>query len=298
MYNNAQLIVNGTVKMEGTVENPVVFRGSRTDYMVTIPYDLIPGQWGGIYFAPDSYDNVLENVRIRNGKYGINMDVCDDPSRSKLSMKNVILTNVSGTLLEAVNCNITAENCELSNANGALLNITGGSCTFTQCTIVNYYPSNPQVGWANSDNETVILSDAVMNPDGTNSNYPVINAQFYNSIIWGAKYASTSAIQIIAADSIPYLFKNCLIPNGEPDGTQVIDCIFQATDSLFQKVDPNDLINNAWYPSFDFHLRKSSPARDMGDVEIAAQVPYDMDGYYRLTDGKPDLGAYEYHDDQ
>jgi len=298
MYNNAQLIVNGTVKMEGTVENPVVFRGSRTDYMITIPYDLIPGQWDGIYFAPDSYDNELENVRIRNGKYGINMDVCDDPSRSKLSMKNVVLTNVSGNLLQAINCNITAKNCEFSNAGGALLNIVGGSSRFTQCTIVNYYPSYPKLGWVNSDNTTLILSDALPNEDGGEDNYPVISARFYNSIIWGAKYASTSAIQIISADTIPYLFKNCLIPNGEPDSTQVIGCIFQATDSLFQKVDPNDLINNAWYPSFDFHLRQSSPARDMGDVEIAAQVPYDMDGYYRLTDGKPDLGAYEYHDDQ
>jgi len=214
-------------------------------------------------------------------------------------MKNVILTNVSGTLLQAVNCNITAENCEFSNAGGALLNIVGGSSQFTQCTIVNYYPSNPRVGWANSDNTTLIISDALINSDGSgNDYYPVISAGFYNSIIWGAKYASTSAIQIIGDDAIPYLFKNCLIPNGEPDSTQVINCIFQATDSLFQKVDPNDLINNAWYPSFDFHLRQSSPARDVGDVDIAAQVPYDMDGYYRLTDGKPDLGAYEYHDDQ
>jgi len=299
MYNNARLIVNGTVKMKGTVENPVVFRGSRTDYMITIPYDLISGQWGGIYFAPDSYDNSLENVRIRNGRYGMNLDVCDDPSRSKLSMKNVVLTNVSGDLLQAVNCNITAENCEFSNAGGALLNIVGGSSLFTQCTIVNYYPYNPKAGWANSDNATLILSDAIINSDGEEDDYPVISAEFYNSIIWGAKYASTSVVQIISVDSIPYLFKNCLIPNGEPDETQVIDCIFQAVDSLlFQKIDPNDWVKNAWYPSFNFHLRKDSPARDVGNVEIANQVPYDMDGYYRLTDGLPDLGAYEYHDEQ
>jgi len=300
MNNNAQLIVNGTVKMEGTVENPVVFRGSRTDYMITIPYDLIPGQWGGIYIAPDSYDNVLKNVKIRNGKYGINMDVCDDPSRSKLSMKNVALTNVSGTLLQAVNCNITAENCEFSNANGALLNIVGGSSRFTQCTIVNYYLYNPQAGWTNSDNATLILSDAILNWDGgDNVYYPVISAEFDNSIIWGAKYASTSAIQIIDADSIPYLFKNCLIPNSKPDDPKVINCLFEAVYSLlFQKIDPNDRVNNTWYPSFDFQLRKDSPARDAGDIEIAAQAPYDLNGYYRLTDGKPDLGAYEYHDDQ
>jgi len=299
MYNNAALIVNGTVKMKGTVENPVVFRGSRTDYMLTIPYDLIPGQWGGIYFAPESYDNDLENVRIRNGTYGMNLDVCTDPSRSKLTMMNVVLTNVSGTLLQAVNCNITAENCEFSNANGALLNIVGGSSRFTQCTIANYYPYNPQIGWVNSDNTTLILSDAVWNSAGGMDDYPVISAEFDNSIIWGAKYASTSAIQVnqFSTDTpIPYLFKNCLIPNGKPDSTQVINCIFLDTDSLlFMKTDANDWVNNSWYPSFDFHLQKNSPAKDVADYTIAAQIPYDMDGYYRLTDGKPDLGAYEQH---
>jgi len=217
-------------------------------------------------------------------------------------MKNVMLTNVSGTLLQAVNCNITAENCEFSNANGALLNIVGGSSRFTQCTIVNYYPYNDKAGWAKSDNETLILSDAVLNWDGgDNDYYPVISAEFDNSIIWGLSPSSTSAIQINQFNTgtpVPYLFKNCLIPNGEPDSTQVINCIFQATDSLFQKTDPNDYVNDNWYPSFDFHLRKSSPVRDVGDIEIATQVPYDMDGYYRLTDGLPDLGAYEYHDDQ
>jgi len=302
MHNNAQLIVNGTVKMEGTVENPVVFRGSRTDYMITIPYDLIPGQWGGIFFAPDSYDNDLENVRIRNGTYGINMDVCSDPSRNKLSMKNVALTNVTGNLLQAVNCNITAENCELSNANGALLNIVGGSSRFTQCTIVNYYPYNQQLGWINSDNATLILSDAVPNWDGGDDDYyPVISAEFDNSIIWGAKYASTSAIQINQFNTsapISYLFRNCLIPNNRQDDPQVVNCLFQAVDSLlFQKTDPNDWVNNTWYPSFDFHLRKNSPARDIGDIEIATQVPYDLDGYDRLTDGLPDLGAYEFHEE-
>jgi len=299
MYNNAQLIVNGTIKVKGTVEKPVVFRGSRTDYMVTIPYDLIPGQWGGIYFSSDSYDNEFENVRIRNGKYGMSLDVCEDPSRSKLYMENVVLTNVSGTLLQSVNCNIVAENCEFSNAQGALLDLTGGSSRFTHCTIVNYYPTNLELGWGKSDNQTLILSDVVPNWDGGNDDsYPVINAEFYNSIIWGGS-SSTSSIQITDADAIPYLFENCLIPNNKPDDPKVVDCLFQATDSLlFQNTNPVDMKTNSFYPAFDFRLRKDSPAKDIANFEIASQIPYDLTGFYRLTDGHPDLGAYEYHDDE
>jgi len=299
MYNDAQLIVNGTIKMKGSLENPIIFRGHRTDYMISIPYDLIPGQWGGIRFGSESYDNELENVRIRNGKYGMDLEVCDDPSRSKLYMKNVVLTNVTGTLLYAVNCHIVAENCEFSNAKDALLNIVGGHSCFTHCTIVNYYPYNSQLGWVNSDNETLILTDVVQNWDGEeNDYYPVISAEFFNSIIGGSKYASTSTIK--TKPSISYLFKNCLIPNNKSDDPQIVDCLFLNADSLlFKKSKPTiDVEKNSWYPSFDFRLQKDSPARDVADLEIAAQIPYDMDGFYRLTDELPDLGAYEYHEDE
>lgn len=297
MYNNAQLIVNGTIKIKGSVEKPVVFRGSRTDYMVTIPYDLIPGQWGGIRFAPESYGNELENVRIRNGKYGMDLGICDNPSISKLYMKNVVLTNVSGILLQAVNCNITAENCEFSNAKDALLYLIGGNCRFVHCTIANYYPSNRELGWVNSHNETIVLTDTYWAPDSLKPlNFPVISAEFYNSIIWGRNYTSTSAIQ--NSDTIPYLFKNCLIPNNRPNDPKVVDCLFQAVDSLiFQKTNPNDLASGSWYPSFDFRLRKDSPVKDLANLEIATQIPFDLNGFYRLTDEHPDLGAYEYHEE-
>ena len=299
MRNDAQLIVKGTIKIKGTIEKPVIFRGSRTDYMVTIPYDLIPGQWGGIRFAPESYGNELENVQIRNGKYGMDLEVSDDPSGNKLYMKNVILTNVSGTLLQAVNCNIIAENCEFSNAKNALLYLIGGSCRFTHCTIVNFYPYHPELGWLKSDNETLVLTDAVLNWDAENEYFPVINAEFFNTVIWGG--SSTSAIRIEKNfdNDIPYLFKNCLLPNKETDDPQVVDCLFQK-DPLFRKNYPTnpDSIENTWYPSFDFSLQKDSPAKDAADFEIANQIPYDLKGFFRLTDGRPDLGAYEYNDDE
>ena len=299
MYNNAELVVNGTIKIKGSVEKPVIFRGSRTDYMITIPYDLIPGQWGGIRFASDSYDNEIENVRIRNGRYGMDLDVCDDPDRKKLYMKNVVLTNVSGTLLYAVNCHIVAENCEFSNAKDALLYLIGGKSRFTHCTIANYYPYNLELGWANSDNETIVLSDIVMNWDKEDEYFPVISAEFFNSIIWGGKYSTSSVVRIRQNPDkpIPYLFKNCLIPNNKPNDPQVVDCIFQVTDSLlFQKTNPNDIEKNTWYPSFNFRLKKNSPLRDVANIETAAQIPYDLEGFYRFTDEHPDFGAYEYHE--
>jgi len=304
MFNNAQLIVRGTIKIKGSIEKPVVFRGNRTDYMVTIPYDLIPGQWGGIRFASESYGNEMENVRIRNGQYGMDLEACNDPTRNKLYLKNVVLTNVSGTLLKSVNCHIIAENCEFSNAKNQLLYLIGGFYSFTHCTIANYYPSRPDLGWGNSENETLLLTDSVQADMDTSDNYfPVINAEFFNSIIWGGRYSSSSAIRILKSNAgmdIPYLFKSCLVPNAQTDDTHFVDCLFQLNDSLsqkiFQKTDPANFEKNVWYPSFDFSLKKDSPAKDVANPEIAAQLPYDINGISRLVDGYPDLGAYEYHE--
>jgi hypothetical protein len=297
MYNAAQLIVRGTVKMKGSLEKPVVFRGSRTDNMLTIPYDLIPGQWGGIRIASESYGNELENVRIRNGKYGMDLEASGDPERNKLFMKNVVLTNVSGTLLYAVNSHIIAENCEFSNAKNALLHLVGGTHRFTHCTFANFYPFRPELGWAYSNNETVILTDNVTDlKTGINEYFPVIGSEFFNTIIWGGRASSTSAVKIESVE-IPYLFKNCLLPNSTIDDIRFIDCLFQI-EPLFQKSDPVDRERNRFHPAFDFRLQEDSPAKDAANIEIATQLPYDLEGFYRFADGLPDLGAYEYHENE
>ena len=300
MHNNADLIVQGTIRVKGSVEKPVVFRGSRTDYMISIPYDLIPGQWGGIRFASESYDNELENMQIRNGSYGMDLEVCDDPQRNKLRMKNLVLTNVSGTLLQAVNCNIIAENCEFSNAKNALLYLVGGKHRFTHCTIANLYLYNPQLGWANSDNETLVLTETYWHPDSPDPlNFPLIESKFFNTVVWGGKYRSTSGIRIErnSGSEITYFFQNCLLPNEGTNDEYFVDCLFQV-DPLFRKTDANDLERNRWYPSFDFRLQKDSPAKDAANIEVASQIPYDLRGNPRLTDGHPDIGAYEYDDDE
>ena len=297
MFNDAQLIINGTVKMKGTVENPVVFRGSRTDNMLYIPYDLIPGQWGGIRISSESFGNELENVKIRNGKFGMLLDVCDDPARNKLYMKNVVLTSVIGTLFKAVNCNVIAENCEFSNAKDLLLNIVGGSSRFIHCTIANYYPENSNIGLGSSKHETLKLSDFILNWNGKeNDFFPIKSAKFYNSIIFGKNYSSSSIkIEKNHQDSENPFFENCLLPEIKSNNLQMEHCIFHKNESeLFVKTNPNNFVNDTWYPSFNFHLHKDSPAKNVANPEISSQIPYDLNGLNRLDDGLPDMGAYEY----
>ena len=131
MDNNTRIIVKGTLKIRGSLERPVVFRGKRTDYLLSnISYDLVPGQWNGFYFAENSFGNEMEYVYIRNGKSGLYFDT-SNPEREKIRMKNTVLTNFSEYLIRSINCSITAENCEFSNSRFALLHLMGGKYSFT-----------------------------------------------------------------------------------------------------------------------------------------------------------------------
>jgi hypothetical protein len=297
MHNNAQVIVRGVLKIKGSIDKPVVFRGSRTDALIDIPYDRIPGQWGGIRFSADSYGNEFENVYLRNGRFGLDFEPAE-PVQNKLAMKNVVLTNVSGILLNAVNCRIVAENCEFSNSRYAVLNLTGGSYQFTHCTIANFYPEARESGWLNSDNETLILTDTYYSEaeDNNPQYFPVINADFSNSIIWGGKLTSQIHIEENPKTSLTYSFRNCLIPNEGSNDDVFVDCIFHANPLFID----TDFIDKAKekdekdvFATFDFRLQERSPARNVANPEISRKIPYDLKGVDRFADGLPDLGAYE-----
>jgi hypothetical protein len=294
MHGNAEMVVQGTLKMKGLRENPILIRGDRFDYFVNIPYDRVPGQWGGIRFTASSYDNEWEHVRIRNGKFGLRFDP-SDTLRLKMRMKNVVLTNFKGLLLSAVNCRIEAENCEFSNAKDALLNLAGGVYDFTHCTIANYYPSHAEAGWGNSNNETIRLMGSFWNETAGETEYfPLLRAGFYNSVIWGnSRIGSGIAFDSDERAVVRFLFQNCLIPNAEatndePENPEarVVRCLINK-DPLFRLVDGEKF-------QYDFRLDSLSPVRNLADLVIAQRVPVDLEGNERLGDEGADLGAYEF----
>ena len=293
MHSNAEIIVRGRLKMEGTLEKPILIRGDRFDYMLDIPYDLIPGQWGGIRFESSSYENELDYVYIRNGKFGMDFGL-SDVSQSKIKMKNVVMTNFKGLLIHALNCKMEADNCEFSNAKNALLNLTGGQYRFTHCTIANAYVSSLETGWGNSNNETVFLSDSYFDEE-TQKDLPYpVTAYFYNTLIWGSKNLTTSKINLEKSetDLISLHFQNCLIPNEEGDKNSA-DIVASATQCLFN-VDPKFKAIEDGKRFYDFRLDSISPARNKADPEIAKQIPLDIDGKDRFLDEGPDIGGYEF----
>jgi hypothetical protein len=295
LHDKAEIKVYGTIKAKGTIHNRIIFRGDRPDYLFSaLPYDRIPRQWGGIYIAPESYDNELEYIEIRNGTYGI---FCEEaqPERLKLKMKNSVLKNSYSSLFSSVNCWIEAENCEISNAGEALLYLVGGKYEFTHCTMANYMNWGSYFNNWTTQGKTLILTNYQTDSVGKKIYFPLEKADFYNSIIYGNRYrASYVTIPDTINSTFNYQFQNCLLyADSAKIYKNTTKCIFNK-EPVFLNINRNP--DQTLRPEFIFDYRPDSvsPARNAADPFISAQLPADINGISRFTDDKPDIGAYEW----
>ena len=124
-HSKAMLEVKGKIDARGTASRPVTFRGDRLDRMFAdLPYDYLPGQWGGIRIHTDSYGNRFDHVAMRGTSTGIVID-SSDVSRTKIIFSNSVIHNSSNNLVSSTESRIEAWNCQFSNASGALMSLSG-----------------------------------------------------------------------------------------------------------------------------------------------------------------------------
>ena len=101
LYFNSQagIEVDGTLRSLGTKDAPVVLRGSRLDRMFPyLPYDRVSGQWQGIKFNAESYENDIEYTDIHGAFNGIVADSADI-DKTKLSIRQSTIHNCRGVCL-------------------------------------------------------------------------------------------------------------------------------------------------------------------------------------------------------
>jgi hypothetical protein len=274
-HDKSSLLVHGTIDAQGTLGNPVLFRGDRLDNMFTnLPYDRIPGQWGGIRLYSSSYQNHFDYADIHSGQYGIR---CDSSSvdKEKLRLINTILHNVEGDALSMTSCTAVVANCQITNAGDNCVNLLGGDYTFTHCTLANFFSWNIRNG--------VALAFAnKLNSVG----YP-LKTSFYNCLITGSSSdeikGSKSDNTSIAFD---YYFSNSLINSVEEKSERLVN-ITWAKETNFKNIDKENY-------KYDFRPDSLCKAKDIANLEIARNYPYDLNGRSRLQDGKPDAGCYEW----
>lgn len=274
MHDKAEIVVDGTLRANGTPEKPVQITGDRDGYVAAqIPYELMSGQWGGIYFAPTSRDNVIINASIRNSSYGLYLDSIAPGTSPALTMVNSQVRNTTSRVLTAYHSDVKLIGCELTEASDGILLLIGGKHIVNHCTIANYYLFTalgaPSIEFSHIDAET---DDA--------SGLPFCSAEFTNSIIYG----NGTLLSHGDLSGMDVYFRRCLIGVNGTDDDNFIDVIWDE-DPMFYTVRQEYL--------FDYRLKPESPA--IG----AAFDTYDIygltnDRYGAVITSPSDLGALKF----
>ncbi len=285
MSSTASVEVKGTLKALGTLEKPIMFRGDRMDDMFKDqPYDRISGQWGGVHFHSDSYDNHLDFVDVHSGTYGI---YCDSSSVSQLKLKleNSIVHNVVADALRLYACTSIVGNTQLSNAGGNCVTVRGGNHQFVHCTLAQFYPFSATRGnalnFANFDGE---------------HRYPLEKLSFVNSLITG--YASDEIMggssDRYKEDAFNYSFEYCLLNTPAYDSPYVKNCVWDDGASGVSRADNFEPAFDLDKLIFTFGLSEKSQAVGAADASVSSVTyPYDRHGIVRSAESA-DVGCYAF----
>lgn len=285
-HNDAGIDVYGTLKAEGTSEKNVVLRGDRIDHMFDyLPYDRVSGQWQGIRFHASSFDNELDYADVHSAYNGI---VCDSSKvdNLKLTLYNSLIHNCQGYGLLATSCVLDVYNTQITNTLNDCVAVYGGAAMFRHCTIAQFYPFDANRGMA--------LRFANYRGE---DRLPLYQFEVYNTIVTG--YADDVIMTDFRDDvEATYLFDHCLLRT--PEVTEATENIKEVIwenpkDTVrcgiknFRKMDTENL-------EYDFRLDGRSFAVDAGSVLLHGYSEYDRKAVRR--DDKPDLGAYEWVEEE
>lgn len=256
-HDKARLTVKGQLTAEGSADAPIIFSGDRHGYVVSdIPYEIMSGQWDGVYFDSSCSDNVMSHVMIKNTVNGVTATSSD---KGALKLLNCVLHNSQNSVLSAENSDITAVGCEFSDAPHGVVSISGGNGVFNHCTFANNY--------------LFAATDGALLSVGENADVEVANSIFYG--IGGS---------VAVHDSGTGYFRSCLIKESGEDDEDFVDILWNS--------DPMFITDREEY-LFDYRLKQDSPAIGAANPELTLPEA-ERDFYGNPRGVQPDMGAYKY----
>ena len=272
-HDDAYIDVRGTLNAIGTQYAPITLRGDRTDNVVgDIDFDIMSGQWGGVYFAPESFDNEMQYVLMRGSTFGVYADSCGVMDRRKLHLYNSVLHNATNAVLLSMHSWIDAEGTEFSDAGGNVVALIGGKVRFVNCTLANYYLFSA-IGGAILGLDYVLPEDEV-------KDVPLMDARFDNCVIYGI----AGDINIGDLTNSNVYLRNCLLKSAGENDDNFINCVWEG-DPMFFTI-REDYI-------FDYRLKNESQAISKGDASLCPQeAAIDRYGVNRFERDSLDIGAY------
>lgn len=263
----------GHIEVNGTVEEPVIFRGDRKEEWFNTDYS----QWDRIWINEGTEDNIIKNAIVTNSFVGIQVEALIENLGNKTIITNSIIHNTANTGILARASNLEITNCQISNNGEFSLQLEIGNFELKHLTIANYFSQTAR------EKTALYISNfykaLVSNGDGTYSYVTYTGnttSSMVNSIVTGILTNEIST-GYNESSTFNWQLENCLI---KTDYTSVnfINCLRNVAPKFTD------------YQEQDFTLQATSPAIDAGKSGIG--VDYDILGNFR--NGVPDIGAYEY----
>lgn len=293
MRKNTSIFVGGTLKIMGTLDEPVEIRGDRLDDIFDgLPYDQVPGQWGYIRLLVGSKNNEINYASIRNAIIGVQVDSVVTPDVPALKISNSRIQNMTSTGLFAQGAHVEADNCLFANCGQYNIALTlGGKYSFTHCTVGNFYGTKTYFDAANRTTPAVVLNNFYIDNNKQVQLRNLKQADFRNCIIYGPLQAEIGLANEVEDKPVDatfnYYFDHCLIKGGTKLDT--------ADVQHFKNIiwDKNPMFIQPW-GILDFRIDSLSPARNIANPDYSNQYEYDIMGNSRFNDGAPDLGAFEF----
>lgn len=274
-----QIRKGASLNVNGTLESPVIFTNDRLED----EYQLLPGIWDGIWLENGSKNMRFTYAEIQNAKIGIKADSCGLADANPLVLHNCLINNMTNFGIWATKSRITATNCQITNCGGNVVSIeNGGSYNFKNCTLARYFNGRGYPALSIS-NYSVDTSGKVKLPG------ELTEAYFGNCIITGSQNGEVDFYEL-AGTTFNFLFDNSLITWDKTYYMQYeskfVNCI---SNEEAKFIDPY---------KHNFELDTLSFAIDAASLDIINNadpdiLKLDRKGISRLTDEKPDIGAYE-----
>ena len=275
IHANAAFLVDGTLLLNGTKSQKVVFTGDRLDE----PYRNFPASWPGISIRGPSSNNIFNFAIIKNANQAISISGLSLNANPKLIVRQTIIDNAIDAGLLCFNSNVQVSNTLISNCGSNIVIQSGGNYIFTHCTVASY--SNQYLMHSKpvlTASDFVILNGAV--------SYAPLDALFRNCIFWGDNNLTTSEVIINKQGTNPFnvTLDHCLYKAvNDPPNTTFISVI-KNVDPAFDSIDFS-------HNYFDFRVTKNITAPGI-DKGIVTSFPKDLDDNPRNI-GLPDIGSYE-----
>lgn len=268
-YNNSAILVAGTLIVNGNINTPVIFEGSRLDD----DYKEHPGQWIGIRLLKGSVNNSIKGAIVKNAYIGIEIDSLSENTKPNLVLEQSIVKNMSAAGIVSYSGEINASNNLIYNCGlFGFVGEFGGNYELTHNTI---FLGNS--GTVRKDPGIVFSNSPLRNLDGSIRFSLPLQLTLRNNIFYGS------------LDEDFYINNDA---EGLPIKTNIVESnLLKTKNQVYNNngnilnLDPllKDVVNN------DFDLKAGSPCKGAG---LSTSIAVDILGRIRNS-AHPSIGAFE-----